>query len=248
MSAMGQPNTYSAQWFAAFHDQIDEARTAREVDFITECLPRPEFCRILDACCGTGRHARRLAGSGYVVTGIDRNGEAIARAICIGGGPSYLQGDIRTQKFPLGQFDAAIVMSQSFGYFDEATNRRILQSLANAIRPGGRIILDLWNPAFFIRHQDTRELESAIGTVTETKQMRGNRLVVTLNYPTGDEEGFEWQLFTPAEMDLLAASVGLTNSLSCTNFTRASLAVESNPRIQFLLQKSVCVASGEVIV
>ena len=58
------PNSYSAAWFAHFHEGIPESRTAQEVAFVTWHCPLASFPRILDVCCGMGRHARALAELG----------------------------------------------------------------------------------------------------------------------------------------------------------------------------------------
>ena len=230
-------NRYSPLWFDFFHVGIDEARTNREVEFIGHCVPRSEFPTILDVCCGMGRHARALSKHGYNVTGIDRDPKAISKARELGSGPNYLGADIRDYQFPSEFFDAAIVMGQSFGHFDVGTNRDVLRRLAINIRNGGRIILDLWNPAFFMAHQGTRELKTARGNVRETKRVDSDRLFVQLEYPDGTQEKFEWQLFTAEQMTRLADSVTLILLFSCSGFDRRNDASPTDPRLQCVLEK-----------
>ena len=232
-----EPNSYSRHWFEFFHVGIDEARTRQETIFIAECAPLPEFRRVLDVCCGMGRHARALSELGYSVTGVDRDANMISKARELGGGPEYVVADIRDYAPDRGVFDAAIVMSQSFGYFDSATNRDVLSRLATAVRGGGRIILDLWNPEFFAAHQGEQELKTARGTVRENKSMKNDRLLVDLEYPGRNREQFEWQLFSPRQMTDLARSVGLALLVSCTDFAANVLPSSSNPRLQFVLER-----------
>ncbi len=54
-------------------------------------------------------------------------------------------------------------MSQSFGYFDSTTNREVLERLAEGVREGGRVILDLWSAEFFVAHQGRYEFEKPGG-------------------------------------------------------------------------------------
>src|SRR5438132_5944651 len=108
-----ESNLYSRQWFEFFHAGIDEARTIRETEFICRCAPLPEFRKILDVCCGMGRHARALSERGYSITGIDRDPDAIAKACELGGGSNYAVADIRDYQPEPKMFDAAIVMGQS---------------------------------------------------------------------------------------------------------------------------------------
>jgi len=231
-----ESNLYLRQWFEFFHAGIDEARTIRETEFICACAPLPEFQKILDVCCGMGRHARALSNRGYSVTGIDRDADAIAKARELGDGPNYVVADIRDYRPAPEKFDATIVMGQSFGHFDSGTNRDILRRLADAIRKRGRVILDLWNPEFFAAHQGERDLSTARGVVRESKRITGDRLVVRLDYPDGTQEQFEWQLFTPQQMEQLATAVGLGLLVSCTDFDMRRLPSPDNPRIQFVLE------------
>jgi SAM-dependent methyltransferase len=231
-----EANIYSRQWFEFFHFGIDETRTIRETEFVCRCALRPEFQKILDVCCGMGRHARALSNLGYSVTGIDRDTDAIAKARELGGGPNYKVADIRDYQPAPETFDAAIVMGQSFGHFDAGTNRNILRKLVHGIRKRGRVILDLWNPEFFKAHQGERALMVFKGVVRENKHVTDDRLVVWLDYPEGAREQFEWQLFTPEQMEQLARSVGLGLLVSCTDFDLTTLPSPANPRIQFLLE------------
>ena len=169
--------------------------------------------------------------------GIDRDTYAIAKARELAGGPSYVHADIRDYRPEPGAVDVAIVMSQSFGYFDPTTNRDVLGWLATGLRKGGRVILDLWNQEFLAAHQGERELETVSGVVRESKRLNGDRLCVQLDYPDGAHEEFEWQLFPPAQMISLAQSVGLGLILSCADFDTASTPSPAKPRIQFVLER-----------
>jgi len=149
-----------------------------------------------------------------------------------------VHADVRDYQPGPGALDIAIVMSQSFGYFDPTTNRDVLSRLAAGLREGGRVILDLWNREFFSARQGERELETASRVVRERKRLTGDRLFVQLDYPDGGYEEFEWQLFPPAKMISLAQSVGLALLLSCTDFDTTSPPSPAKPHIQFVLERS----------
>ena len=107
-------NSYSTQWFEFFSYEIGEGRTAREVEFISACAGLPDFHRVLDVCCGLGRHARALASRGYLVTGVERDPSAVTRARELAAGPRYIEADIRDFRADPGAFDIAIVMFAEF--------------------------------------------------------------------------------------------------------------------------------------
>ena len=233
-----ESNAYSHRWFEFFDGDIDEARTIKESTFVCRCAPLPEFRKVADVCCGTGRHARALCRLGYAIIGIDRDVDATAKARELAGRPSYLQADIREYQPNPGSFDVAIVMSQSFGYFDATTNRRVLDRLASGVRERGRVILDLWSQEFFAAHQGERKFEKPNGIVRETKHVDDDRLFVHLDYPNGDQDEFEWQLFSPSQIIAMAQSTGLTLLRSCTDFDTTISPVADKPRIQYLFERS----------
>src|SRR5947209_2536799 len=107
-----ESNTYSPAWFTNFHVSIPAARTEHEAAFVRSCCPLPVFPRLLDVCCGMGRHARVLAAHGYTVTGIERDKCAVEVAREQGGGPSYLETDIRDYTPQSSACDAVLILSQ----------------------------------------------------------------------------------------------------------------------------------------
>lgn len=231
------PNSYSPAWFECFHVSIPAARTELETAFIHEVCPQPSFLQLLDACCGMGRHARALAKLGYVVIGVERDARAVAAATAQGGGPSYLQSDIRDYLPEVGSFDAVVVMSQSFGFFDPATNQELLARWRKALRPQGRVVLDLWQPAFFLTRQGRRTFDLPSGPVQETKSMTGDRLSVRLDYQGGTRDNFEWQTFSTAQMEEFARPAGLTLVRACTDLSANVPADPDKPRVQYILER-----------
>ena len=230
-----KPNTYSGLWFESFHAGITDNRTIPEVDFISFFAPLPRFKTVADVCCGMGRHARALSERGYTVTGIDRDFAALVKAREMGGGPRYIQADLRG--YQLEVYDVIIVMGQSFGHFDDTTNRTILGQLSEGLRLGGRLILDLWHPDFFVSHQGERDFELPDGIVRETKRVQDGRLFVHLVYPNGTQEDFEWQLFERADIEEAADLLGLNLVACCTGFDCSTQVPVLNPRIQFVMER-----------
>jgi SAM-dependent methyltransferase len=100
----------------------------------------------VDLACGHGRIANRLAARGAEVTGIDATPRFVefARADAARRGVSvdYVEGDLRRLPWT-ERFDAAVCWVTSFGYFDDEQNRRVLAEAQRALRPGGRLLLDL---------------------------------------------------------------------------------------------------------
>lgn len=185
-----------------------------------------------------GRHARALAVRGYEVTGVERDAQAVATARAQSGGATYVQADVRDYQPGRAAFDVVAIMSQSFGYFDPATNAELLGKLSAALRSGGRLLLDLWNPAFFLPRQGQRTFELPAGSVRETTRLDGDRLFSRLDYPDGGHDTFEFQTFSAEEMARFAAPLNLSVEVACTNFDASTSPLPDNPRIQFVLTRS----------
>ncbi|HEY7483509.1 MAG TPA: class I SAM-dependent methyltransferase [Streptosporangiaceae bacterium] len=113
---------------------------------------RPDIS-VLDLACGHGEMANRLAARGCRVTGLDSSAvfleRARADADAAGVSVEYVAGDMRRLPWT-ERFDRVINWSTAFGYFDDATNRAVLEQMVRALRPGGRLAMDLDNLTAFL--------------------------------------------------------------------------------------------------
>jgi len=120
------------------------------VALIVEVMELEAGDRVLDLACGSGDHARRLARLGMDVLGVDIAPSLVAhcreRAAEQGLSTAHFEvGDMRELAFS-EEFDAVLLLSGSFGFFDEATNRDVLSRMARALVPGGRVMIDVFDP------------------------------------------------------------------------------------------------------
>ena len=231
------PNAYTRHWFEVFLETMPEGLTAFEVDAIEERLPRPGFSRVLDICCGPARHAAHLVERGYDVTGIDRDAEAVAQASqrCPLG--RFIEADQREVSSVSGPFDAAVVLWQSFGYFESATNDRVLADIRNLLRPGGRLVLDLFHRSFFERNQGRIAPTRDPRCRAITNEMNGPRLTSTIEYANGSTEMMQFELFTPEEIQRRAAPLGLEAIETCCWWDAGRLPTADEQRFQIVFQR-----------
>jgi SAM-dependent methyltransferase len=127
--------------YLEFYEEMLEARSDSEVELILRLLELPDGAEILDAPCGHGRIAHRLAARGFRVTGLDNNARFLELARSRAASVEYVEGDLRELPFE-GRFDAVINWFTSFGYFDDDTNRELLAGFRRALRPGGVLLLE----------------------------------------------------------------------------------------------------------
>ncbi len=133
---------------------------------------------VLDMPCGVGRHALALAARGHRVTAVDRDAGSLAVARGRPGAEAvrWVQADMRSFRSPPA-FDLGLNLFTSLGYFDDPEDDlRVLRSFRDALRPGGRLVVDVLGlEALLLHYQSER--------VTE---LPGGRLVVEQVRPIED--------------------------------------------------------------
>jgi SAM-dependent methyltransferase len=143
-------SAYGADYFQYLSPNADDRETVDMVRLVLGLLKLKQGARILDLCCGAGRHTVNLAASGYRVIGVDLSpaGLRVARKeIASRNVPAHvLCADIRELPFR-DDFDAAVSLFTSFGYeMSEDRDEAILGEFCRVLRPGGSLVLDLVNP------------------------------------------------------------------------------------------------------
>src|SRR4029453_2060615 len=100
---------------------------------------------VLDVCCGAGRLMLPLAERGCSMSGLDISEEFLHAAGRVGaerGLPLDLrQGDMRSLPW-VDRFDGVFCFGNSFGYLDDEGHAAFFQSVARALKPGGRFAFD----------------------------------------------------------------------------------------------------------
>ncbi len=235
---MNEAESYSDTWFATFLDCIHPQQTENEIAFLTRLLPLPRFARLVDLCCGSGRHALPLAERGYRVVGIDANTKAIAVAKeAAGDRVQYIHADMRDlRKMPTA--DAVICLWQSFGYYDEETNAAEIRQVAGRLDAGGRFLLDIYNRDHFASREGSRTFRRAGETVTQTSRLADKRWRVELRYGDGGvSDSFDWHLYTCDEIEAVGRACGLEVVHSYADYDEALVPDPSRARMQILFEK-----------
>ena len=221
---------YSNEWRRVFGD-VDPAVTEREVEFLRRVLPQPP-ARVLDVACGPGRHVRALAELGYETVGVEVDGGVAAAARASGLDVRTL--DMRGLRTFDETFDAVLSMWASFGFFDDDTNADVLRAMAEKLRAGGVLVLDLYDPAFFgPRWSGERDVRGV--RVHEEKEVRGNRLWGRIDYDGEPRDELEWRLYSPQELAELLPELELVTACAGWDETRAAAGAE--PRMQLVLRR-----------
>ena len=151
-------NAWWRDWFNDIYLDVyahrDDASAEREARAAADALSLQPQDRILDLCCGNGRHCRALKRLGFEnVTGLDYSFPLLRHAQSEKPRAHYVRGDMRLLPLRDGGLDALVTFFTSFGYFKtNIENLKVLQEMRRALKAGGRYFIDYLNPDYVRAH------------------------------------------------------------------------------------------------
>jgi SAM-dependent methyltransferase len=158
-------------WFnSSFYHKLYFDRDEKEADaFITKLINylQPALgCRMLDVACGKGRHSKKLASLGFIVTGIDISPDSIAFAKKSEN--ENLEFFVHDMRLPAwgSYFDYAFNFFTSFGYFKtKREHDDAIRTIAKSLKPGGKFVIDYLNVQYAEEHllpDETKQIGETI--------------------------------------------------------------------------------------
>jgi SAM-dependent methyltransferase len=148
-----------------------------DVAAILAAVERRPKDRVLDLGCGPGAHAIAFARLGYRVTGVDTSVRLLDRARSAARAANveveWVQEDIRSFQRPSG-YDLICSLYASFGYFEDAENRRVLRNVWTSLAPGGVLVLDVIGREALARHWEERRWQEVDGVLYLERRSTAN--------------------------------------------------------------------------
>ncbi len=147
--------TFGDDYLYFYEESIDDEHSDSDAAEILALLELPVGAHILDAPCGHGRIARRLAAAGMQVTGVDLTPAYLDLARrdpkLPSGAVTYVEGDVR--QLPVdGPFDGVVCWLNSFGYYGDDDCHRVLAEFHRVLRPGCKVAIDTMHHDGGVRH------------------------------------------------------------------------------------------------
>ncbi len=223
------------------HRNDESAKTEAEAMTALLDLP-PGRRRVLDLCCGSGRHAAALLALGFSVYGTDLSevllGSASGREELAG---RLIRADMRHLPFGNG-FDAVVNLFTSFGYFPgDEENEAALVEAGRVVVKGGRILIDHINPPEAGRRigSDTRQRDGL--TINQCRWLEGKRVrkhvQVTMQDGNVIDVTEDVRLYDKKELEGLLISAGFTDINFYGTFTGEPLQENSKRMIAVARRK-----------
>lgn len=240
------PEDIAPDWYARAFDHLYPILYAHRT--VEAARPEAEFAaaelglggteRVLDLCCGNGRHMSHLRNWCGALTGLDYSEELLRLAHdSVGLDCALVRADMRAIPFR-GAFDAVTNFFTSFGYFfDLEDNLRVVCEVAAALKPGGRFFIDYVNRESAIaqlvpesvRTQGEYEMHDRRWVDFERNRINKHTTVLYHGLTIRDVEE-SVQLYSPCEFEGLLHAGGLRVEALYGDYTGAGLNSEA-PRM-----------------
>jgi D-alanine-D-alanine ligase len=139
--------------------------TSHEIDLFLEILNLSLDDKILDLCCGQGRHSLELARRNFKnIEGLDRSHYLIQKAKATARKEDlnirFREGDARKIPSPTDSFDLVMILGNSFGYFDTIQDDlRVLKEVFRVLKPWGKILIEVTDGDYLRNNFQTRSWE-----------------------------------------------------------------------------------------
>ena len=147
-------------------DVIDDKDiTCQEIELFSEILKLSQEEKVLDLCCGQGRHALELARREFKhIEGLDRSHYLIQRAKSSakknGLNVKFREGDARKLPYLPDTFDVVMILGNSFGYFETVhDDLRVLKEVRRVLKPWGKMLIDVTDGEYLRENFQTRSWE-----------------------------------------------------------------------------------------
>ena len=214
-----------AEWFERFFEgsyarvlpnTFSEETTLEHARIVKRLLRARRGQTVLDIPCGTGRVTLPLAEMGLAMTGVDLTAPYLARARREarrrGLDVRFMESDMRDIAFE-GEFTGAFNWFGSFGYFSDADNLAFCRSVFEALKPGGRFLVEGLNKSWLVSHLRPTDESEIAGVRISTRHRWDDR--------TGRIHG-AWTFRKGATTERRRSSMRLFNGAEIRGLLRAA--------------------------
>ena len=161
---------FNSPYYHILYKNRDFKEAERFLNNLVAELKPASNASLLDLACGKGRHSIFLNSLGFQVKGVDLSPESIESANEFAN--ENLSFGVHDMREPLGEsFDYVLNLFTSFGYFEtDQENQAAINTMANALKPGGTLVIDFMNAEKVIANLVKEEKKEEGGIVFHIKR------------------------------------------------------------------------------
>lgn len=237
------------EWFdSPYYPLLYKHRTAAEAEaFVTKLmhyLDIPATAVVADVACGQGRYAKQLSKYASKVIGFDLSAPriAIAKEKYENDKVQFYVHDMRTPMH-VNYFDYMFNFFTSFGYFNTfRDHKNAAQSLANALKPGGLLVVDYFNSYITKANLVAKEQKVEDGITFDIERFVENgKIVKSIQFEDRDGH-FQAHYERVSDVSLedfknLFESVGLTLTTTFGDYDLNAFEMTASPRLIMIFKK-----------
>jgi SAM-dependent methyltransferase len=193
-------------------------RAEDEVNSVINLLGIQQGSKILDLCCGPGRHSIEFAKKGYSVTGVDRTSTYIKKAqeqaTSSGVKIDFIIEDMRKFR-KSNEFDVVLNLYTSFGYFaNPDDDKLVLNNIFSSLKNDGKLLIEMMGKEILARiflernwykkgeviYLEERKIEDGWGMIS-------NKWILIDDNKT-KEYNFRHRIYSGVELSMLLRDIG----------------------------------------
>ena len=212
-------NNWYENWFGneylSVYAHRDEEEARKLIELILQYVQLDKKAKILDLCCGQGRHAYILSQKGFEVYGIDLSRTLLQVAKYKNNrndNTFFIQADMRSLP-SVNSFDLLLNLFTSFGYFEEdIENKTVFREFHQVLKPGGNFVFDYFHTPYLLAHLERHHSEKIGDLIVEQERfIEGSRVQKIIRLNRGGKKSTFYESVKMYEKDKILEMMNETN-------------------------------------
>jgi SAM-dependent methyltransferase len=237
MSSNWYENWFGNEYLTVYSHR-DEEEARQLVQLILNSVSLDNNSKIIDLCCGQGRHAHLFAQEGFEVYGFDLSRKLLQVAKYKNENSKntfFVQADMRYLPV-VHSFDLLLNLFTSFGYFQsDKENLAVFEQFHQALKKGGFFVFDYFNSPYLKEHL-VRYHREQIGElmVEQERYIEDSRVekIIRLNRDGKESTFYESvKMYKPEQILKMMEETGLNVGYIFGDYSGSSLTENSERMI-----------------
>ena len=232
------------QDYLKLYQRRDDEDAYKQISLALSHIPHSDKTKVLDLCCGNGRHSNILFKKNLQVTGLDLSSTLINLAKKNYPQVKFYRGDMRylLRYEYLNYFDVIFNLFSSFGYFKtDRENFLVFENIFKKLNSQGYFWFDFLNANYVKKNlikTSEKELDSVRIVESRTYDSKKKRIVKKIFFDKNKKEYKESiRAFSMEELKIALKKTGFKIKKIFGDYLGHEFSIEDSPRLLLLCQK-----------